>query len=169
MLYSEFTKLAGFEVRESYYHNIIEPDYNRSTLDKAEFVKKWKKEGGIQKAYNTLSSDFETICERNKNQQNVVREAREEAFDYRNKFEDVKEKLHNIKAEYNDLNDAYNCAMSEKNELAYFMLEQSEKSSNAELRAKVIEMIGFKAYIDYKFEHDMCIWQLDRDEIMKHL
>ena len=59
MLYSEFTKLAGFEVTEGYYHNVIEPEYNRSTLDKTEWVKLWKKDGGIQKAYDAQLSRYE--------------------------------------------------------------------------------------------------------------
>lgn len=51
----------------------------------------------------------------------------------------------------------------------YELLEISEKYSSAELREIVINAIGFKEYISYKFEHDMAIWQLDRDKIIENL
>ena len=53
--------------------------------------------------------------------------------------------------------------------MAYELLEISETYSSAELRKVVIDIIGFKAYISYKFEHDKCIWQIDRDEIIKRM
>lgn len=176
MLYSEFTKLAGFEVKESYYHKYIEPEYDESNLDKAEWVKQWKKNGGIQKAYDNLLSSYVQVNEMNQNQAQVIREEREtlfnlrqvveaannEAKDYREKFEEVKEQLF-------DANATVDVFKRKDNEMAYTLLEISEKYSCAELREIVIKKIGFRAYIQYKFDHDMCIWQLDRDEIMKHI
>ena len=47
MMYNEFTELAGIKVHEEYYHVAIEPKYMISHLDKREFVKEWKKQGGI--------------------------------------------------------------------------------------------------------------------------
>lgn len=176
MMYSEFTKLAGFKVTESYYHEVIEPEYMNCSLEKDAFVKTWKKNGGVQKAYDAMVSRYEDkagfvehLKEMSNNQRIALSETREENFKLRCEIDEIKEKLTNRETEYNNINDAYNQAMWEKKDLAYFMLEQSERSANSELRAKVIEMIGFKAYIEYKFEHDMNIWQLDRYEIMKHL
>ena len=162
MMYSEFTKLAGFQVKENYYHAVIEPEYNRSSLDKDAWVKEWKKQGGIQNAYDAMLSYLEDekgkserLQEMNENQRIALSDKMEEAYKLSCENDELKEKLHDTKI----LNDAH----------AYFLLEISEKYSCAELREKVIEMIGFKNYIDYKFKHDKCIWQLDRDEIMKHL
>lgn len=170
MTHSEFTKLAGFKVKESYYHHVIEPEYMASDIqEKDEWVKLWKKNGGIQKAYDCAVADLEKIREMNTNQRIAINDAREENFHLRNQLDDVKQKLYNRKVEFNETNDTYCAALKERNDLAYFMLEQSEKSSNSALRAKVIEMIGFKAYIEYKFEHNMAIWTLDREEIYKHL
>lgn len=53
--------------------------------------------------------------------------------------------------------------------LMYSLIEISERSSSAELREVIINEIGFKNYIAYKFEHDMNIWQLDRDAIIENL
>ena len=38
-----------------------------------------------------------------------------------------------------------------------------------ELRELIINEIGFKAYIAYKLENDMNIWQLDKDAIIDNL
>ena len=52
MMQQEFEDRAKFEVSADCYHKCIEPEYNASKLDKDEWVKEWKKNGGIQKAYN---------------------------------------------------------------------------------------------------------------------
>lgn len=54
MLISEFIDRTGFRPTEDYYHTEIEPAYNRSNLDKDAWCKQWKKNGGIQKAYDAL-------------------------------------------------------------------------------------------------------------------
>lgn len=54
MLISEFIDRTGFKPTEDYYHTVIEPEYNRSNLDKDAWCKQWKKNGGIQKAYDAM-------------------------------------------------------------------------------------------------------------------
>lgn len=162
MLISEFIDRTGFRPTEDYYHTEIEPEYNRSDLDKDAWCKQWKKNGGIQKAYDAMSKqaaneycnvlsleekvkilkeELSHLKEMNDNQSKVIRGEREKVFG----FETWKEKL-----------------IPE-------LLEISERYSSAELREIVINEIGFKAYITYKFEHDMAIWQLDRDKIIENL
>ena len=48
----EFEERANFKVSTECYHTFIEPGYNASNLDKDEWVKEWKKNGGIQAAYD---------------------------------------------------------------------------------------------------------------------
>ena len=62
-----------------------------------------------------------------------------------------------------------NAAQEREQSMMYELLEISEKYSSAELREIVINAIGFKEYISYKFEHNMAIWQLDRDEIIDRM
>lgn len=52
MLKQEFEKRVNFEVSEECYSILIEPEYNNSDLDKDAWCKQWKKNNGIQKAYN---------------------------------------------------------------------------------------------------------------------
>ena len=52
MLQKEFEERVKFEVSADCYHKCIEPEYNASQLDKDEWVKEWKKNGGVQAAYD---------------------------------------------------------------------------------------------------------------------
>ena len=52
MMKQEFEERANFKVSTSCYHTFIEPGYNASNMDKDEWVKEWKKNGGIQAAYD---------------------------------------------------------------------------------------------------------------------
>lgn len=52
MMKQEFEERANFKVSTECYHTFIEPGYNASNLDKDEWVKEWKKNGGIQAAYD---------------------------------------------------------------------------------------------------------------------
>lgn len=48
----ELEERANFKVSPECYHTFIEPGYNASNLDKDEWVKEWKKNGGVQAAYD---------------------------------------------------------------------------------------------------------------------
>lgn len=162
MLISEFIDRTGFRPTEDYYHTVIEPEYEKSDLDKDAWCKQWKKNGGIQKAYNAMSKEaaneyckvlsleeqvknlkeeLSHLKEMNDNQSQVIRDDREKIFEF----------------------------TTWKDKLIHGLLEISERYASAELRKIVINEIGFKAYITYKFEHDMNIWQLDRDAIIENL
>ena len=52
MMKQEFEERANFKVSPECYHTFIEPGYNASNLDKDEWVKEWKKNGGGQAAYD---------------------------------------------------------------------------------------------------------------------
>lgn len=52
MMKQEFEERANFKFSPECYHTFIEPGYNASNLDKDEWVKEWKKNGGVQAAYD---------------------------------------------------------------------------------------------------------------------
>ena len=52
MMKKEFEERANFKVSPECYHTFIEPGYNASNLDKDEWVKEWKNNGGVQAAYD---------------------------------------------------------------------------------------------------------------------
>ena len=169
MLISEFIDRTGFRPTEDYYHTVIEPEYEKSDLDKDVWCKQWKKNGGIQKAYDalkeqaaneyanvlSLENEVKKLKEMNDNQSQVIRDEREKSFELSQTLDNAMSDL--------------NAAQEREQSMMYELLEISEKYSSAELREIVINAIGFKEYISYKFEHDMAIWQLDRDKIIENL
>ena len=169
MLISEFIDRTGFRPTEDYYHTVIEPEYNASDLEKDAWCKQWKKNGGIQKSYDAMSKEaaneyckvlsleeeVKKLKELNDNQSKVIREEREKNFELSQTLDNAMSDL--------------NAAQEREQSMMYELLEISEKYSSAELREIVINAIGFKEYISYKFEHDMAIWQLDRDKIIENL
>ena len=162
MLISEFIDRTGFRPTEDYYHTVIEPEYNASDLEKDAWCKQWKKNGGIQKAYDALkkqaANEYATVLSlesKNRELNKMIASMDEDLTKYKELSETA----------MSDLN-----AVQEKGQsMMYELLEISEKYSSAELREIVINAIGFKEYISYKFEHDMTIWQLDRDEIINRI
>lgn len=52
-------------------------------------------------------------------------------------------------------------AKHEIDELAFFMAEQAEKYSSAELREKAIELLGEKKYLCWKLNGKRTLWQAD--------
>lgn len=162
MLVSEFIDRTGFRPTEDYYHTVIEPEYNRSNLDKDAWCKQWKKNGGIQKAYDALkeqaANEYANVLSlesKNRELNKMIASMDEDLTKYKELSETAMSDL--------------NAAQEREQSMMYELLEISEKYSSAELREIVINAIGFKAYISYKFEHDKNIWQLDRDEIIERM
>ena len=162
MLISEFIDRTGFRPTEDYYHTEIEPEYNRSNLDKDAWCKQWKKNGGIQKAYDALkeqaSNEYANVLSlesKNRELNKMIASMDEDLTKYKELSETAMSDL--------------NAAQEREQSMMYELLEISEKYSSAELRDIGINAIGFKAYISYKFEHDKNIWQLDRDEIIERM
>ena len=162
MLISEFIDRTGFRPTEDYYHTVIEPEYNASNLDKDAWCKQWKKNGGIQKAYDALkeqaSNEYANVLSlesKNRELNKMIASMDEDLTKYKGLSETAMSDL--------------NAAQEREQSMMYELLEISEKYSSAELREIVINAIGFKAYISYKFEHDKNIWQLDRDEIIERM
>lgn len=162
MLISEFIDRTGFRPTEDYYHTVIEPEYEKSDLDKDVWCKQWKKNGGIQKAYDALkeqaANEYANVLSlesKNRELNKMIASMDEDLTKYKELSETAMSDL--------------NAAQEREQSMMYELLEISEKYSSAELREIVINAIGFKEYISYKFEHDMAIWQLDREYIIKSL
>ena len=157
----EFSKLAGFTPTEYYYHNVIEVEYMRSSIqDKAEWVKLWKKDGGIQKAYDAFISKAV-------NQQAYISNL-ETKLDEMNEAVEVLERK--CKAFKNTIamdNEYMNTQRKERKELMYFLIESAEKWSASDIREKVIDIIGAKEYISYKLEHGLNLWDVDKKLIIE--
>ncbi len=54
----------------------------------------------------------------------------------------------------------------EHDEMAEFLVEQTEKQSAADIRAKAIEMLGASGYLRKKIEKGYDLWVVDRELLM---
>ena len=153
MTIQEFTDRTGFAPTESYYHSVIEPEYMASSEnDKDKWCKQWKKNGGIQKAYDAICKDAADSHLRLTTIEPLMKNLRDEKRDLRDEIKILREE--NI---------------DDRSKLMYSLIGISERYSSSELRELIINEIGFKAYIAYKLENDMNIWQLDKDAIIDNL
>lgn len=152
MMINEFIERTGFKPTEYYYHAEIEREYEASDMDKDKWCKQWLKNGGIQKAYDAMCKDA------------AANKLKVDAYEKRITF------LQNNEAELTEeveaLKDDRVERINERMELIEFLINSAEKWSATDIREKVIEMIGAKEYIRYKLEHDLNLWELDKELIM---
>lgn len=152
MMINEFVDLTGFKPTDDYYHTEIEPIYERSDMDKRDWCKQWKKNGGIQKAYDAMCKDA------------AANKLKVDAYEKRITF--LQNKEAELTEEVEALRDDRVERINERMELIEFLINSAEKWSATDIREKVIEMIGAKEYIRYKLEHDLNLWELDKELIM---
>ena len=88
----------------------------------------------------------------------------------------LRKQIDSLRSDNEDLSNTNKQLLNDRKErigkriaMAYELLEISETYSSAELRKVVIDIIGFKAYIAYKLEHDKAIWKIDREEIIERM
>lgn len=137
----EFEERANFKISLECYHSLIEPGYNASKLDKDEWVKEWKKNGGFQKAY-----DWEK--ERANKCQKGNKALTEESIE-------MDEKL----AEQTHAN----------MRLAEYLIEKGTQYSDSEILNKAKGLLGEKAYITYKLENNIELTDEDKKFILANL
>lgn len=141
MMKQEFEERANFKISLECYHSLIEPGYNASKLDKDEWVKEWKKNGGIQKAY-----DWEK--KRADNCQKGNKALTEESIE-------MDEKL----AEQTHAN----------MRLVEYLIEKGTQYSDSEMLNKAKGLLGEKAYITYKLENNIELTDEDKKFILANL
>ncbi len=157
----EFSKLAGFQPTEYYYHNVIEVEYMNSPIqDKAEWVKQWKKDGGIQKAYDAMVS-------RSIDNQTHISNLEDRCEKMQDTIEVLERKCKAFRSTIDMDNEYMETMRKEKMAMMYFLIESAEKWSATDIREKVIDIIGAKEYISYKLEHGLSLWEMDKKLIIE--
>lgn len=141
MMKQEFEERANFKISLECYHSLIEPDYNASKLDKDEWVKEWKKNGGIQAAYDWEKKRANNCSKGNK-------ALTEESIE-------MDEKL----AEQTHAN----------MRLAEYLIEKGTQHSDSEMLNKAKGLLGEKAYITYKLENNIELTDEDKKFILANL
>lgn len=137
MMKQEFEERANFKISLECYHSLIEPGYYASKLDKDEWVKEWKKNGGFQKAYDWEKERVNKLQKGNK-------ALTEESIE-------MDEKL----AEQTHAN----------MQLAEYLIEKGTQYSDSEMLTKAKELLGEKAYITYKLENNIELTDRRRQKV----
>jgi len=151
MLIKEFIDWTGFTPTDDYYHKEIEPEYEHSNLDKDDWCKQWKKNGGIQKAYDAMCKDAANNHLRVKELESVIDENTQKLSEYYKRIQELEPKA------------------SVYDGMADFLIEQAEKWSATDLRAKAIEMLGSSEYLRRKIEKGYNLWEADRELLINVL
>ncbi len=155
MLLQEFVKLTGFEPTIEYFDEVIHPAYMESKDDKETWCKAWKRKGGIQAAYEWLHRYNESV-------EKIAKREREDATKQREENAKLTRECIDLHHREDALTTQVLSLEQERKELIEFLIQQAEKWSATDLRAQVIAMIGERAYLAYKIEHGLTLWEEDR-------
>ncbi len=160
MLISEFIERTGFNPTEDYYHTEIEPEYDRSDLDKDAWCKQWKKNGGIQKAYDAMcrqaANDYSQNLLFKKEIERVYNEAKL-----------AKQENERLKAEVAKLQDSIDTMEVYREEVAEGLVAMAHKYSSYEMRDEAIRLMSERKYIDYVLQNDFKLWDEDKKLIIE--
>lgn len=141
MMKQEFEERANLKVSLGCYHSLIEPGYNASKLDKDEWVKEWKKNGGVQAAYDWEKKRADTCQKGNK-------ALTEESIE-------MDEKLAEATETYM--------------QLAEFIAKVGTKYKDEPMLRKAKEILGVKRYITFKLENNIELTDEDKKFILANL
>ncbi len=180
MLISEFIDRTGFRPTAECYEQHIEPMYNESNLQKDDWCKEWKRKGGIAEAYrwqviydtakiNEAKETARSNSEQCAKLEKLLRIQTETTDRLNQDKKELQEKLNEQIKANNDLNATMCQEADQKAEMTVFLIEQAEKWGATDLREKAIEIMGAKEYIAYKIDHDLNLWQADKNLIIELL
>lgn len=141
MMKQEFEERANLKVSLGCYHSLIEPGYNASKLDKDEWVKEWKKNGGVQAAYDWEKKRADTCQKGNK-------ALTEESIE-------MDEKLAEATETYM--------------QLAEFITKVGTEYKDEPMLRKAKEILGVKRYITFKLENNIELTDEDKKFILANL
>lgn len=168
MTYKEFTDRVKFEVSSEYYLEIVEPEYNESSLDKDEWCRQWKKNGGIQKAYNHLKDQYQTLS---KDLYNEIDSKDNLIIDLKNNVQKISSDLESTKNDMQTAYDELSTIAAEKSQLLKLLLEidTDENCKNFDLRSRLIRILGLKEYLNEKLSSAFVLSKEDRYDIKQLL
>ena len=169
MTQKEFEERTGFNPTPDCYTYCIEPEYSNSDLDKDDWCKRWKRNGGLQRAYDWQCNEGAKDAAKAANLENELHAAKisyDELFDEAKK---IKEGQVSLRQSNDELQRSNVNLTNDKLNLVIFLIEQAEKWSASDLREKAIEIVGAKKYLSYKIAHNMNLWDADKELLIENL
>jgi hypothetical protein len=169
MMQKEFEDRANFKVSTDCYHKLIEPEYNASNLDKDEWVKEWKKQGGIQKAYEWEQHRREAAEKEAKHELGITEEIGNERDLYKKKAENLQKsaslnlkELQETEEELSDLRERYET-------LAETLIGKAAYYNDEELMDTAKAILGDKRYISFKLHNNLELTEEDKELILSNM
>jgi hypothetical protein len=169
MMQNEFEQRANFKVSTDCYHKLIEPEYNASKLDKDEWVKEWKKQGGIQKAYEWEQKKRETSEAATKHELEILNDVSAERDFYKKKAENLQKsaslnlkELQETEEELSDLKERYET-------LAEALIGKAAYYNDEELMDTAKAILGDKRYISFKLRNNLELTEEDKELILSNM
>lgn len=169
MMQNEFEQRANFKVSTDCYHKVIEPEYNASNLDKDEWVKEWKKQGGIQQAYEWEAKRREAAEKEANHQLETIEEIGNERDLYKKKAENNQKsaslnlkELQETEKELSDLKERYET-------LAESLIGKAAYYNDEELMDTAKEILGEKRYISFKLRNNLELTEEDKELILSNM
>lgn len=162
MLLQEFANLTGFTPSVNYFNHVIHPAYMASDLDKEAWCKQWKRNGGVQAAYDAMTAEADKANEQLAKYQDAYISRCEQCYMLMDEAKDLRQYKRELEEQVARLGE-------ERMELVEFLILQAEKWSATDLRDQAIAMIGAKAYLAYKIEHKLNLWASDRELLLATL
>ena len=169
MMQKEFEDRAKFKVSAECYHMLIEPEYTESKLDKDEWVKEWKKQGGIQKAYDFERQNRVVLTKENKYQLEQFDTICGERDLYKKKAESLQKsaslnlkELQETEEELSDLRERYET-------LAETLIGKAAYYNDEELMDTAKTILGEKRYIGFKLRNNLELTEEDKELILSNM
>lgn len=169
MMQNEFEKRANFKVSTDCYHKLIEPEYNASHLDKDEWVKEWKTQGGIQQAYEWEARRREAAEKETKHELEIIEEIGNERDLYKKKAENNQKsastnlkELQETEEELSDLREKYET-------LAESLIGKAAYYNDEELMDTAKAILGDKRYISFKLRNNLELTEEDKELILSNM
>lgn len=169
MLQKEFEERVKFEVSADCYHKCIEPEYNASQLDKDEWVKEWKKNGGIQKTYDWERTNRQLAEKSAKHTQEILDSVVEERDFYMNQAKDSVTEKRRLDKENETLKSQVDALNNEAKSIAELMVKRGTKNNDLALLHEAATILGEKAYIEYKLKNNIELNEEDKKIIIRNL
>lgn len=169
MLQKEFEERVKFEVSADCYHKCIEPEYNASQLDKDEWVKEWKKNGGIQKAYDWERTNRHLAEKETKQTKEAIESVAEERDSYMKQAKEFSDKAKELDKANEVAQSQAEALNNEIKSLAEFMVKRGTKNNDKALLAEAASILGEKAYISYKLKNNIELNEEDKKIILRNL
>ena len=167
MLNSEFTAMTGFIPTDDYYHGVIEPEYEKSSLLKEEWCRKWLNGGGVQKAYDALKADLEELDKVHSKMEEEFALTLTRITQERDEKDAAMDEMRlQLRDKLEETNEAQKNTIVK---LAHFMLEQSCKCSPSDIRNMALDILGDRDYLRYKLEHGLPLYERDNEIILNIL